>query len=152
MYCTHGAVKHWEYHSTLEATVQHYVVPVLLSTYCTHGAVKYWEYHSTLEATVQHNVVPVLLSTYCTYGAVKYWEYHSTMEATVQHYLLLMFYPPLQHRDTALNSTWSTVFSCYHFIAFNRRVLSCSCCACVVSHALTLLLSISLLFFCFSYY
>ena len=56
-----------------------------------------------------------------------------------------MFYPPLQHRDTALKSTRSTVFSCYHFIAFNRRVLSCSCSACVVSHACTLLLSISLL-------
>jgi hypothetical protein len=53
-YCTHCAVKLWEYHSTLEATVQHYDVPVLSSTYCTHDAVKYWEYHSTLEATVQH--------------------------------------------------------------------------------------------------
>ena len=66
MHCTHGAQKHREYHSTLEATVPHYVVPVLLSSYCTHGAVKYWEYHSTWEATVQHYVVPVLLSTYCT--------------------------------------------------------------------------------------
>jgi hypothetical protein len=39
---------------SLEATLQHYVVPVLSSTYCNRGAVTYWKFYSTMEATIQH--------------------------------------------------------------------------------------------------